>query len=208
MVRVSKDYQIDIVKVVSEDRDILGGNIPFLVKISDGTTDAHISVLTDGLLTEDAVGHLVYHGRLFTASHLFSLVEDDDYAYLRIKTHEDYYAFMNFSVETEAKAYIYLYEGTTFSDGGIAVPIYNNNRTSSNTINCLIYHSPTVSDNGTLIRTALLGTAGKFVESSGSAINLYARKLNKNTEYLIAAQNKAGAAKDLAIRLHLYETDV
>ena len=166
---------------------------------------ANICEVVGGIVTQEGIAHLVNIGRVFTASHLFTGVADDGYAYIRIKTHVNYHAFLSVSVESESKVYGYLYEDATFSGDGTILTAYNNDRSSVLTANTLLYYTPTVNTNGTLVRTAMLGSAGKFTESGGSAASIYARKLKKGTEYLLAIQNKGGAAKDIAIRVRFFE---
>jgi len=175
-------------------------------KVTDGTTPLAIDAHADAAIVIPHSHHELYEGNHFTASYRFLAVADDGYADLRIYVHADYFAEMSFAVETEAKVYIDLYEGTTYTVDGTAVVRYNNNRTSGTAANALVYHTPTIDAAGTVIRTALVGSAGRFTEGGGEVESANIRLLQKATDYLIRVQNKGGNAKDIVIRFKFHES--
>ena len=63
-----------------------------------------------------------------------------------------------FRIGTQPGAKIELYEDTTVSNNGSALPIFNNNRNSANPNQLLIYEDPTVTGDGTCI----------FIEQDGT----------------------------------------
>jgi len=180
---------------------------PVYVRLTDETTDNKLCASTGAIITKDSVSKEVGLGLVFVVSHLFINVADNGYAYMRVSIPADYNINMGFVVDAESKAYIYMYEDTTFSANGTALTPYNQNRESTNTLNTLFYHTPTINAAGTLIRSSMLGSAGKFTSTSGSASTVYSKRLAESTEYLIAVQNKGGDVRDINIRIICKEVE-
>lgn len=149
--------------------------------------------------------NMIHEGKMFSTSYLFTAVTDNDYARLRIINDANHELHFSFAVETEAKVYIKFYEDTTYTVDGTEVDSFNSKRSSGNTTGATVYHTPTIDNIGTEIRTGLQGTAGKFVEAGGADGSKTERMLNVSTDYLIAVQNKGGAAKDIVIRIRFGE---
>jgi len=171
------------------------------VRIGYDGNYAKICSLSDGLIVTDNMRVFVNKGVLYTASYLFNNVAPDDYALMRVKVGSNKNLELDFSVETDSKCYVYVYEGSTFSADGTEITAYNHNRTSTNTTDAKVYVNPVVDTYGTNLRVGLIGTSGKFTESSGSMNTGNFRILKKDTEYLIAVQNKDSSNKNIVIRV-------
>ncbi|MBA7682520.1 hypothetical protein ES703_90870 [subsurface metagenome] len=205
VIDVDSGAAVEYVLPVSVRTVASGGSVEGVI-ITDGETPVAVDAHSEALLTIPHSHHELYEGNHFTVSFRFLAVADNAFADLRIYVHADYFAELNFAVKTEAKAYIHLLEGTTYSDPGTEVICYNNNRASGTAANALVKHTPTIDVAGTAIRTALQGTAGFFTEAAGGTETANIRLLQKATDYLLRVQNKAGATKDIVIRFKFHES--
>jgi len=111
-----------------------------------------------------------------------------------------------FEVNADGAPLVYdLHEGTTFSSAGTAVTMFNRNRNSSNAAKTVVTHSPTVTDEGTVIDlhyvpSTGVGQTGIIDQSTWGEF-----VLAPNTNYLIGIHNDSGQARDITMNIGLYE---
>jgi len=149
----------------------------------------------------------VHEGEFFTFGFTFLDVADDAFAYLRFLTGVKNF-HLGLEITVEGKALAFLYRGTTFTAPGDAVAVINNNCASSNTALLTAFSEPTPNALGTLLTPEngelLVGGTGPL--SVGAQVKSDEERVaGPNTEYLIAVQNVAGAAKDITIVVAGYE---
>ena len=119
--------------------------------------------------------------------------------------------FARFGINTDAKTYFYLYEGTLFNGtsgaiSGGAASIVNFNRNSSNVPSILALSGMTlnVSGLGTVLDSGVfIGTEPQKV--IGSITRQTEWTLKTGTNYLMRAVNQAGTAKDMILNVQLYQ---
>ena len=103
-----------------------------------------------------------------------------------------------------------VYEGTTTSADGTPLTSSNTNRNSANTASTLLFGTPTVTDDGTLIHTSWFpptsagqgqaGATGLAGETNGEEWIL-----QPSTKYLLRITNNSGATIDYAYEMLWYE---
>lgn len=96
------------------------------------------------------------------------------------------------------------YEGTTTSADGTSITIFNRNRNSSTTAVATLFHTPTVTDVGTLIHDRLSPSAGK---DTGNLTPTLGEEwvLALSTKYLVRITNNSGAPIDITMEALWYE---
>lgn len=136
-------------------------------------------------------------GYAFTVSHIATAFADDADFYFLIKC-GDRAIDLGYQTNVGGDCYGRIYESPTTSSDGTPLSIIANNRSNILTDGCTFFHTPSVSDDGTLMAEALIaGGSGKFSRVGGSS-GLERWKLNPNTNYLIKITNKSGGAIDIS----------
>ena len=98
-----------------------------------------------------------------------------------------------------------LYEGTTVSANGVALGVANKNRNSSRTAELDLYFNPTITDDGTLLKSSQVPVA--------SVAELFSQKrsgewvLAPSTLYLVRITNNSGQTASINITINFYELD-
>lgn len=180
---------------------------PIYVKITDGV--AALETSAGSLSVIDCVHNEIHEGSSYHSEHLFLAVANEAAVYIRILTDEKYLHFV-YAINAQLKTYAYLYEDTTYNANGTAVPAYNNNRSSVNDTDALVYHTPTVNVIGTAIRSGSVLPAGiKTTPIGSSLVSRNELILDAATDYLIKIVSAGGSASsnDIGISLDWYEVD-
>lgn len=100
---------------------------------------------------------------------------------------------------------IRLFEGTTVSAAGAAIPSFNRNRESAKTATATVTSAPTVTGDGTELAARFVPggtgglTPGESVRTGTEII------LAPNTNYLFRVTNRAGTAQQFGLKLEWYE---
>lgn len=105
-------------------------------------------------------------------------------------------------VDVESEATIALYRGTTVSANGTAIPVYNRNHNSANTDYLGIYHTPTVTNVGTVINGPRQVGSGRALGAEVARADEYV--LENNQIYLLRITNKVTTANYINIDLNYY----
>lgn len=172
-------------------------------------------VYTGGLVDIDPSHLAIHESRHYTASRVVDVAGAGTALYL-IACLSTATVGVHFAMNliTELEAQIDIYEGTTVSANGTAVNIFNRNRksgtnpTGSGMVS--IFHTPTVTADGTLIYTSHAGTqTGPGNQGGGSGFNTRGDSeliLKDSTLYLVRITNAhATNANQVAIDFEWYE---
>lgn len=110
---------------------------------------------SQSVITEEH--RLIHDGMGFQLTHYVASLDDDASAELIIAPPAGVYPhFRKYTVgATGGPVRMRVYEGTTTSDDGTVLPTFNMNRNSTNTPGTVLTHTPTITDDGTLIETLL-----------------------------------------------------
>ena len=104
-------------------------------------------------------------------------------------------------------AEIALFEGTTFSAAGTAMPARNMSRLSTNTALATITHTPTTTLDGAQLQNAFLpgGAGGPPSTPGGAARQDTEWVLAPDTNYLLRLTNRSGGAQPASLVVQWYE---
>lgn len=154
--------------------------------------------------------YMIEQGLYFTAEHLFTSVLSDAYVYLRITNPStDKYVHVQFNVNNEKKLYVASFSGTTYSNNGTAVTMFNRNSASSNTPSALVYHTPTINVLGTQRGNSMIAiNSDQYVQIGGAPSSYVETVIAPSNDILIRLQNKGGTTQDIAITVNWYEGQV
>lgn len=111
-------------------------------------------------------------------------------------------AHLIWEIEHELETSIQFYRGTTYTDNGTAIVSFNRNGNSLNTATTLVYHTPTITNAGTLIGTIQQGD-GKKAGGSDRESNEFI--LKQGTAYLIRITNLTVNNNLIFLKLNWYE---
>jgi len=145
-----------------------------------------IDASTESLQVIDYAHHEIHSGSHFYIKNYMDLTNAQVFDFLAVTPDTLKWAHMLVEFNFEAEAHIQVYEGTTTSNDGTTVTPVNRNRNSSTTPTVSIYHTPTVTDVGTLIAGYKTGSGNKVggeIRGSNELI------LKQNTKYLIRLTN-------------------
>lgn len=149
--------------------------------------------------------HMIHEGKGFIASNYFADVADATNALLRILVGANKELHATLSVAVQGNGDLKISEGTTYTNNGTAVTIYDKNRTTGNASDALCYHTPTIDAFGpTIFRSHVPG--GTKQRALGSVrTNGEEWILKKSTDYLFRFTNRGGDDMDISIELEFYE---
>lgn len=111
-----------------------------------------------------------------------------------------------FKAEIGGDGEVQLYEATTVSANGTAMARNNKNRTSSRVALATVFHTPTVTGDGTELTDHYIpgGTGSIF---SGGGEDSFGREwlLAPNTNYMLRLTNRAGSTQPAGFHVQWYE---
>lgn len=145
----------------------------------------------------------VHRGDLWVHSTVTTALNDAATYVLHLKTHADVTeTHLTFDATGSGACYVRLYEGPTVSNAGTALTPVNRQRITARqqAKSFLLYHTPTTSDNGTLLLTRYMG-AGQRGDGDMREAEWV---LKANTSYLIILESDA-ASNIMTCNLVVYE---
>lgn len=156
----------------------------------------------DALATTSMRHCKVSDGKLFHASKVWEDVADDGIAAYLITCPADLYVVTYFEFSSEGAAIVEIFETPTITDNGTVVTSRNMNRDCPDTVDTLIYHTPTIGADGTLLKQIIIGS-GKEGSGAGEAVHWH---LKKGLSYYVKIKNVAGQVKSLSASVKFFET--
>ena len=136
----------------------------------------------------------IHMGTMFRAGVLVADIADDASINLIITTPEDDWPHIVFHPALDGSADFAVFESPTFT-GGTAVTPYNLKRTSLNTWGGTVVHTPTISNDGTMIMQCHI--PGGTGPHAGGSSNGFGEEwvLKADTSYLIRLTNRSNNAQ-------------
>lgn len=168
--------------------------------------DLQFDTTTGALVTMDTIHHEVHEGELFTAEYTAASVADAGTVRMVFATGAKQ-PHLSMSVNAGGNCQIYIYEGVTYT-GGTAVPVYNNNRLSTNTPTVSVKHTPSAGTAGTvaIVNGRLLPGGTSATTRVGGAVRPNVEyALGTSTNYFMDVVNKSGGAITVTSILEWYE---
>jgi len=185
------------------------GRPDFSNSVAKGANEAYVWP-SGGITSVRAIHWRIKESKEWLASHRFVAVADNAEAVLHIKVDATKATHGYISVEAAGKCYVDTYENPVTTDDGTALTEVNMNRqTATPTLvpSTSIFHTPTKTNDGTVMEYGMLGAAGKFTAAGGVETGGY-RLLKPSEEYLVIVTNKSGAAVDIVIQYGWHEHPV
>lgn len=178
------------------------------VILSDGVNTVEVDPDIGGLLVTPIEHNLVSDGVMFSTFHSFLNVASATSKWVLFKTPVMYKAHVRFRFMSEAKIDYYVYENATLTGNGTAISTFDMNRETHNASNCLCYHTPTITNSGTMIDNGMIGTSGWLGDTGGSISQMADWIFRHDLNYLIGANNNDANAKDIVIQIVWFEEEV
>jgi len=178
------------------------------VIVGDGTNDIEVDPDVGGLLVTPIEHSLVADGVVFSCFYSFLLVAAATSKWLHVKVPATHTCHIRWRFMSEAKIDYYVYENPTLTNDGTALTEFDLNRTTANASNVDVFHTPTVTNVGTMIDNGMIGTSGFLFDSGGSVSPMEDWIFKASESYLIGANNNDAGAKDIVIQLVWHEQEV
>ena len=172
-----------------------------MVVDSDGNIIA-IDAATRAIATIEWEHYQIHEGKTFTVLEVTDLGNGAVRDILGVTPDTTEWAHLVWEIEHELETSIQFYQDTTYSDNGTAISSINRNGNSTNIATTLVYHSPTITNVGTLIGTIQQGS-GKKAGGSDRLANEFI--LKQNTAYLIRITNLTANNNLIFMKLNWYE---
>jgi hypothetical protein len=160
-----------------------------------------------GLVTISYEHSRIHSNRAWTAFREINSLASAGTSTVLIKVADENPHLRYISVDAALSTKIKLFEGTTVSENGTAIPAYRSNRRAGDSDNGIkLFHTPTISNNGTQIDSWFI--AGSVTSGAGT-VNFDQEEyiLKSNTNYLIQITNAGNQSGDLVLRLFWYLED-
>lgn len=147
----------------------------------------------------------IHQGLFFSADHNDPALASSGIMDILIRPAATVSMHVRFNVVTGGDAQVWLFEGTTFSVAGAAVPSVNRNRFSPHTAQALLTSGPTITADGLELLTGLI-VGGKSGQSSGGVRESFEEWIFKVGEvYLVRVQNLNAQAQPVDVGIDFYE---
>lgn len=172
-----------------------------VIVLSDA--DGNVPKVSECALSTTSMRHCkVSCGLLFHASKVWEDLADNGLATYLVTCHTDYHVITYFEFNSEGAAIIELYETPTITGNGTVVTPRNMNRNYSDTLNTLVFHTPTCSADGTLLKQISIGS-GKTGSGQGESVHWH---LKKGLSYYVKIKNVSGQVKTVSASIKFFET--
>jgi hypothetical protein len=155
--------------------------------------------------------HRMNHdGMMFHATYRWSAVANSGNADWLLRTVASNYPHIVKALVTcaDTPMDIKTYQSPTVSASGTAITSYTTNFNSSNTPDLLLYHTPTITDVGTLVHDRLVPSQGTGVGTDHGFIIPGSNEewiLAPSSDYLFRVTNNTGGTSDIVIEMSWYE---
>lgn len=167
-------------------------------------TPQHIRLPRDStsgaLITVANSTRRIFDGNMFTCTHI-EIVANNNSATVHIVTPATPTVYLTGHIASIGLSRYFFYENPTTSNNGTELAEYNRDRNSSATPAVALYHTPTVSDTGTLIQSGYLGAKGAM----GERMEDNEWILKPSEQYLLRLTNLSGTNNYYTITLDWYE---
>lgn len=173
---------------------------------NDDRATADVDVVNEALVMQDEIHANIHRGVMFSGSYFDLAIADDASIEILFQVDASQSAHLRFGGASGGDAELEIFEGTTFSAAGTAVPTNNRNRLSGNTASTVITHTPTLTGDGTsLMAMYVPGGTGFLFTQGGQSRSFEEWILVPGQDYLMRITNRSGVAQPLSALLDFYE---
>jgi len=174
---------------------------------ADGVTGAEVDSIGEALVIQDMVHHRIHEGVFFVSGATATALANGGTLDVLIQAVSgDLHVLFIGTVGGDAT--VELFEGTTFTAAGTALPSLNRNRNFALTkiSDSIITQDPTITLDGTQLFSGILlgGSGGNAVGGSSSAFNEFI--FPAGSVHLARITNISGQARVAALELEFYDT--
>jgi len=168
-----------------------------------------VKIRGSGLVVYDKPYDRLVSGKMFQAgSYIADLADGGSVGILIAVGSESLH--LDLDARTDGDAVLEFFEDVAISNSGTSLPIYNVNRTSTNTMNSTLWINPTVTTSGNMLYSALFlggsGVSTKFVSPNMSiAPEALDWLLCAGSAYWIKFTNKAYRGINLDYNFYMHE---
>lgn len=152
----------------------------------------------------------VHREQAYTYDHLVDALNNNTSMDILIKN-DDVDLHIVLAVAVGGDTIVEFYEGVVTSVNGINLPIFNINRTVNDQSSAQIFHTPTITNNGTRLKRVFFtgGSGGNSSRSVGAGPARPGTEVisKKNTDYLVKITNVAGQAKRIGFDCSFYHRE-
>lgn len=152
--------------------------------------------------------HLTHEGYMYSAMYLKTDIANDGKHLLHFKTGPGKRVHLEVLLASSTKAYATVYAGATMSANGTQITTGANNiGNTDHTPDLTIFHTPTVSVNGSVMGQVLLGSGNRTNPSGGTSRASGSEwELQQSTSYwvLFEAKGGAGVTTDIGVEVLFY----
>lgn len=152
----------------------------------------------------DDITRKVRQGEVFHFNRVFEGVGDGNTADILLSTGSNRPS-VRIAVASGAKSIFTVHEDVTTSDDGTEVTKYSRNRNTSPTFDTTVFHTPTITNSGTVIAEDYLPGGIKNKEVGASNRDLAVWIIKPNTKYLLRVNNTSGGSEDILISGDCFE---
>jgi len=175
---------------------------PEVMVVDSNSNIINIDEATRAITTIEYEHHEIHDGRMFTILEVTDLGNMAIRDILVVTPDTTRWAHLVWEIEHELETSINFYRDTTYTDNGTPIISFNRNGNSTNVATTLVYHTPTITDVGTLVGTIQQG-AGKKAGGSDRQSNEFI--LKQNTAYLVRISNLTVNNNLIFMKLNWYE---
>lgn len=170
--------------------------------VDDDLNIITIDEVTRSLTTIEWEHYQIHKGATFTILEVTDLGNGAVRDILVVTPNTTRWAHLVWEIEHELETKIEFYRNTLYSDNGTAIPSFNRQGNSLNVATTLVYHTPTVTNAGTLVGMIQQGN-GKKAGGSDRLANEFI--LKQNYAYLIRITNLTANDNLIFMKLNWYE---
>ncbi len=161
-----------------------------------------VDVATGVFVTIEYEHYQIHEGNTFTVLEVTDLGNGAERDILIVSPKTTEWAHLVWEIEHELETLIQFYRDTTYTAAGTGIVAFNRDGNSTHTATTLVYHTPTITNVGTLVGTIQQGD-GKKAGGSDRLSNEFI--LKQNTAYLIRITNLTVNNNLIFLKLNWYE---
>lgn len=185
---------------------LIGGcdetNPGYMKVVDDDANIITIDSATRAITTVAFEHHQIHDGLTFTVMEVTDLGNGGVREVLVVSPNTTTWAHLVWEIEHELETSIQFYRDTTYTFNGTAIDSFNRHGNSPNVATTLVYHTPTITNVGTLIGMIQQGN-GKKAGGSDRLANEFI--LKQDTAYLIRITNLTANNNLIFMKLNWYE---
>jgi hypothetical protein len=161
------------------------------------TNEGHLAVFNRQEL-------FLHDGQLFGTGYYNSSVSDASSIELLLTAPAGYDVFTQLAMKSGGDCVLEIYEDVTITSNGTATGVINLHRNKTNTATTTVYHTPTISDYGSLIWQDFQ-PGGNGNKSDGGSGTFNMGVFARNKSYVLRLTNVSGFTKPMQTSIVFYE---